>query len=299
MFRGNVWCLRSLRMVMASSVRKTLQDSRCVFSMMKTPSVFARMHSTLHVRAHRIPISRMCWNCKAYLLPNELICASCSAVQSPPASIDYFSLFSIPQTLKINVPELDKTFKRMQRLLHPDKHTAAAAGGGSRGGGGHSSAETKTSQTNLENANQASSFVNEAYGALRDPVSRMHYLLMINGSAVSEETMGRSLDQDFLMEMMDCMENAAVSRVGSAEFHELQNSVEFQIEELYVNCAEAVEVRDWPKAQSLAMKINYWNRVRTILEEKIEEHEKLEARTKRLKDAKEREMENEQQLRKS
>jgi molecular chaperone HscB len=169
-------------------------------------------------------------------------------VQDPP-KVDYFTLLSEPHSLKLDVKELEKRFKRLQRLLHPDKHTFS-------------------NEKNKDHALRASTVLNQAYQALRDPLARMHYLLALYGAHVSEETVGKNLDQDFLTDMMERMEDVAAMKKDTPEYNRAVDENEDQIADLYVLAAECVEQRDWSGAQQAAMKINYLNRIRTMLDEK-------------------------------
>ena len=83
---------------------------------------------------------------------------------------------------------LEDAMKRRQKLLHPDKFS------------------TKSERERRYSADQASA-VNEAYGALRDPLRRAKYILEARGWGVTERD-GRDapVDPELLMEVMEARE---------------------------------------------------------------------------------------------
>jgi len=82
---------------------------------------------------------------------------------------DYFSLFSLPRHLHLDLAALEKTFYAQSRKLHPDRFAAKAA------------AEQQA-------ALAASSQLNDAYRTLRDPILRTEYLLSLQGIQLEEQS---------------------------------------------------------------------------------------------------------------
>jgi len=82
---------------------------------------------------------------------------------------DYFTLFSLPQHLHLDLVALEKTFYAQSRKLHPDRFAAKPA------------AEQAAALT-------ASSQLNDAYRTLRDPILRTEYLLSLNGIQLEEQS---------------------------------------------------------------------------------------------------------------
>jgi molecular chaperone HscB len=82
---------------------------------------------------------------------------------------DYFSLFSLPQHLHLDLAALEKTFYAQSRKLHPDRFAAKPA------------AEQQA-------ALAASSQLNDAYRTLRDPILRTEYLLSLQGIQLEEQS---------------------------------------------------------------------------------------------------------------
>jgi molecular chaperone HscB len=84
-------------------------------------------------------------------------------------STDYFTLFSLPQHLHINLAALEKTFYAQSRKLHPDRFA---------------SQPPEAQQAALA----ASSQLNDAYRTLRDPILRTEYLLSLQGIQLEEQS---------------------------------------------------------------------------------------------------------------
>jgi molecular chaperone HscB len=82
---------------------------------------------------------------------------------------DYFSLFSLPQHLHLDLAALEKNFYAQSRKLHPDRFAAKPL------------AEQQA-------ALAASSQLNDAYRTLRDPILRTEYLLSLQGIQLEEQS---------------------------------------------------------------------------------------------------------------
>jgi molecular chaperone HscB len=82
---------------------------------------------------------------------------------------DYFTLFSLPQHLHLDLAALEKTFYAQSRKLHPDRFAARPL-------------------VEQEAALAASSQLNDAYRTLRDPIHRTEYLLSLQGIQLEEQS---------------------------------------------------------------------------------------------------------------
>jgi molecular chaperone HscB len=76
--------------------------------------------------------------------------------------MNHFEVFGLPRRLAIDAAELQRRFHELSRRYHPDFHQAAPPDEQAR-------------------VLEASARVNAAYRALRDPVSRVEYLLELEG----------------------------------------------------------------------------------------------------------------------
>ena len=82
---------------------------------------------------------------------------------------DFFTFFSLPRKLVIDVPALEKQFYTLSRKLHPDRFA------------GKPPAEQDA-------ALRDSSLLNDAYRTLKDPILRTQYLLTSEGVELEEQS---------------------------------------------------------------------------------------------------------------
>jgi molecular chaperone HscB len=106
-------------------------------------------------------ISAKCWSCGA-APSGALFCAACGKIQPLAQGMDYFAFFGLPQKLRIDTAELEKRFHQLSWKLHPDNFVRAT-------------------EKEREISLALSSELNDAYRALREPLSRVEYLLARSG----------------------------------------------------------------------------------------------------------------------
>ncbi len=85
------------------------------------------------------------------------------------AAPDYFTLFSLPRHLHLDLAALEKAFYAQSRKLHPDRFAAKPL-------------------AEQEAALAASSQLNDAYRTLRSPIARTEYLLSLEGIQLEEQS---------------------------------------------------------------------------------------------------------------
>jgi molecular chaperone HscB len=83
--------------------------------------------------------------------------------------MDYFSFFSLPRKLTLDVVALEKQFYVLSRKLHPDRFASKPV-------------------EEQEAALAQSSLLNDAYRTLKDPISRTQYLLTLEGVELEEQS---------------------------------------------------------------------------------------------------------------
>jgi molecular chaperone HscB len=114
-----------------------------------------------------------CRTCGAGAPVDEHFCPQCSRILALGRHGDYFAFLGLPRKLTISAPELERRFRDLSRQFHPDYFYNA------------SPAERLASL-------ERSSYLNDAYRALRNPVSRVEHLLAIEGlpSATADPATG-------------------------------------------------------------------------------------------------------------
>jgi len=113
-----------------------------------------------------IPVSHVstleCRSCGAGAPVDEHFCPQCSRILALGRHGDYFAFFGLPRKLLIAQDDLERRFRELSRKFHPDYYYNA------------SPAERLASL-------ERSSYLNDAYRALRTPATRIEHLLAIEG----------------------------------------------------------------------------------------------------------------------
>src|SRR5437764_3679195 len=110
--------------------------------------------------------STVCWSCHQPVSGH--FCSSCGKIQAA-QSTDYFSFFSLPRKLNVDLANLEREFYRLSRKLHPDLFARGSA----------QEQEWSTEKT---------SQLNDAYRTLKDPIARTEYLLELEGVKLEEQS---------------------------------------------------------------------------------------------------------------
>lgn len=113
------------------------------------------------------------------------ICPTCKALQPVKEDLDYFAMFDFPRKFDIDLQGLSARYRRIQSVLHPDKHASVGE-------------EEKLL------AEAQSALVNKAYDTLLKPISRGVYILSLYGIHIEEA--GLPNDAQFLTDVMTANE---------------------------------------------------------------------------------------------
>jgi molecular chaperone HscB len=125
-----------------------------------------------------------CRTCGAGAPVDEHFCPNCSRILALGRHGDYFAFLGLPRRLTIAPQDLEQRFRDLSRKFHPDYYYNAPP------------AERLASL-------ERSSYLNDAYRTLRNPVSRIEHLLAIEGlpSAKSGEGEGGKVPPALLEEV--------------------------------------------------------------------------------------------------
>jgi molecular chaperone HscB len=103
-----------------------------------------------------------CRNCGAGAPVDEHFCPQCNRILALGRYGDYFSFFGLPRKLGIDQQDLERRFRDLSRKFHPDYFY---------------NAPPSERLASLEH----SSYLNDSYRVLRNPVARIEHLLAIEG----------------------------------------------------------------------------------------------------------------------
>ncbi|XP_033310023.1 iron-sulfur cluster co-chaperone protein HscB [Bombus vosnesenskii] len=184
-----------------------------------------------------------CWNCN-FVYKSDLFCSKCKVLQEPPENLTYFDIIGVPKSYDVKVTEIQKKYKELQKLLHPDKF------------GTKSEKEKQFSET-------LSSLVNNAYSTLIHPLKRGLYMLKLNDITISEET--DNMNAEFLMEIME--KNEEIEDVGDdvEKIKKLVQENEIMLNNLTKEVADAFRQKNIKKAESLLIRMKYYDSINTKL----------------------------------
>ncbi len=134
-------------------------------------------------------------------------------------SHNYFELFNLETSFNVDERDLKLKYYKLNREYHPDFYTLE-------------------SEEKQQEVLKMSSLVNTAYKTLSDPMSRMKYVLQLEGFVGENEKY--ELPQSFLMEMMDINEaifdlqmdyDSKVYDGAIAEIHQFETNLEGNVAE--------------------------------------------------------------------
>ena len=124
---------------------------------------------------------------------------------------DYFEFLELPRNLTIDLKDLEKRFYTLSRQLHPDLYARKSA-------------------DERDYALEASAVLNDAYRALKDPISRALYLLKIEGFDIGEQGT-KDVPQELLEEVFEL--NMALEEDGpesvQGRFVEMREAVDAEL----------------------------------------------------------------------
>lgn len=154
----------------------------------------------------------ICWSCQK-AAGDGMLCVHCKAVQLPDPKADYFRVFGIPTAFDVDAADLERRYKEMTKVLHPDRFARA---------------DPQARRASLERSVQ----LNEAWQTLKDPIRRAEYLLSLHGIDVGEVSgVGRPgksgehatlpVPQVLLMEVLELREALAAAHAAK-DVHETE-----------------------------------------------------------------------------
>src|SRR3954466_6728976 len=172
---------------------------------------------------------------------------------SPDFSRNHFELLGIPVAFRLDAPQLERRYRELQSLVHPDRHAAG---------------------TDVERrlAMQWATRTNEAYRTLGDPVDRARYLLALKGYDTGEES-NTAMPPDFLMQQMEWRETVSDARAtrNMATLERLREDLEAERQDMLAQLERAID-RDanFDAGCSLVRKLRFLEKLEAEIDEALE-----------------------------
>lgn len=123
-----------------------------------------------------------CRHCGAGAPAEVHFCPQCDRIMTLTRHGDYFSFFGLPRKLTIDLADLERRFRTLSRQFHPDYYYNAT---------------TAERLASLER----SSYLNDAYRVLKQPLDRAEYLLKIEGLPAGGHQGAGEMEPGLLEEM--------------------------------------------------------------------------------------------------
>jgi molecular chaperone HscB len=126
---------------------------------------------------------QVCRDCGGGAPVDAHFCPQCTKILSIGRHGNYFSFLGLPRKLNLSVNDLEQRFRGLSRQFHPDYFFNS------------SPAERRASL-------ERSSYLNDAYRTLKNPVSRLEYLLQLEGLVTRDpEQASKQVPPDLLEEV--------------------------------------------------------------------------------------------------
>lgn len=158
--------------------------------------------------------------------------------------VDYFERLGLPRRFSIDPVEVERRYLLRSRECHPDLQSLA------------------TEAEQIAAIEQTAS-LNQAFTTLKDPFRRAEYLLgLLGGPTASQE---KSLDQSFLMSMMDIREQMDELRASGQDLRELEIDLERQYNDILVEIADRFEKPSHTDLVAIRRKLNAAKTIQSLL----------------------------------
>ncbi len=159
-------------------------------------------------------------------------------------SKNHFELFGLPSAFHIDMERLDQAYREIQTLVHPDKFT-------------HLGEQEK--RLSMQWATHA----NEAYQALKKPLSRARYLLHLHGVDTQEES-NTAMPAEFLMAQMEWREAIMEAKEAQdiAGMEQLHNRLRAEMREQHQELGRLLDdAADYQGASGLVRKLKFMEKL--------------------------------------
>jgi hypothetical protein len=116
---STMFLVRIIRKCMMVSSR--MKQQRKLYSY-HTSSIGSTIHPAISMRILQFCSNSppKCWNCD-YMCKSELFCDKCKVLQELPQNLTYFDIIGIKKDYNVMNEEIQKKYKELQKMLHPDK----------------------------------------------------------------------------------------------------------------------------------------------------------------------------------
>lgn len=152
--------------------------------------------------------------------------------------LNYFELLGLPVTYALDENALRTAYFAAQRQWHPDRFVGKP--------------ETERAEAILK-----SQTVNEAYEALKNPLTRAEHLLEIHGVFVNSEEGGEAVAPALLMEMMELREQLADAAGEGRALAAVTDEIKKAATDCQARLTTLCEAGNWNEAAQETVRFSY------------------------------------------
>jgi molecular chaperone HscB len=137
---------------------------------------------------------------------------------------DYFGFLELSPSLAVDPKDLEKRFYALSRQLHPDLYARRSA-------------------AERDYAQEASALLNDAYRALKDPITRAMYVLKLEGFEIGEqgskdvppELLEEVFELNMALEELKAGDSDALPQIAAAhaKFEAMRGEIDEELQGLY------------------------------------------------------------------
>ena len=157
---------------------------------------------------------------------------------------NHFELFDLAPCYALDAEQLERSYKELQSLVHPDRHVQAV-------------------QPEQRASMQWTTRVNDAYRILKDPVQRAKHILELHGVDVAFET-NTQMPSDFLIQQLETREQLeeAIQKKNSGFLDSLRGNLAAKKKVLEIAIGESIDARkDYAGAVDHVRKLMFLERL--------------------------------------
>ena len=184
-------------------------------------------------------VNLSCWSCHGPVDPRALFCHTCGSIQ-PSRPFDHFARLGLRQAYDLDPAELERQYFGFQRRFHPDRFVRKSA---------------KEKAHSLQHATN----LNEAYDALKSPLRRALYLLVLLGHPVADDARTTS-DPALLQEALE-LRQALAEAGDEADIAAVASDAEARIEDCRKALSAAFATDDLDAASELTLRLTYLDKL--------------------------------------
>lgn len=158
---------------------------------------------------------------------------------------NFFELFELPVSYDVDLNQIQKTYMKLQKLVHPDKFASG------------SDQEKRLSM-------QQTSWINEALATMKDPVLRANYLLQLKGTD-SDQGSETTMDAAFLMqqlEMRERLENIKQEADPLSVLDEMDKKIKNTTKTIMDGFAKSYEENQFDDAREWVRKLQFMRKAK-------------------------------------